>query len=1096
MDELRATLEEALSGRGRLVLLVGEPGIGKTRTAEEFTTYARLRKAQVLWGRCYEGEGAPAYWPWVQAIRSYVHDRDPKQLLSELGSAAPDIAQVVSEVRERLPGLVPPPPMSPEQARFRLFDGITTFLRNASRAEPLVLVLDDLHWADKPSLLLLQFLARELRGARLVVVGTYRDIELGRQHPLAQTLAELTREQRSQRVVLRGLNAQDVGRFIEITAGLKPPAALVATVYKETEGNPFFVNEVVRLLASDGRLTRPEQVTSWSVDIPQGVREVVTRRLDRLSAECNRVLTIGAVIGREFTFEVLERLVEYSSDRLLEVLEEATAARVVSEVPRTIGRYTFAHALIRETLVGELTTTRRVRLHRQIGEALEALYGSNPEPHLAELAYHFFEAAQGGDVDRAIAYCLRAGDRAALQMAHEQAVHHYEMGLQALELRDRSDPGRCALLLKLCEVLWRAGEYVRARQTALEAAALARAVGDGEFLARAALGYAGTLPAFAAVVRDDTLAGLLEEALATISPADSPLRARLLGRLAEETVFSDPLERRQALCAEAVGIARRLGDPSTLALVLRHAHWGTMVADNLAERLAITEEILRLAEAAGNVGVLAETHFLRFGAMLERGDIAAARRHFEASIVRGDQTHLPYYKWAKGMGHVLLAFAEGRLAEVEALVLQQAAALGEEAQHNALLVQGIQLLLLQRELGRLQEEEMLLASGAALFPSIAPALAIVTARMHCDLGREAEARPTFDALANADFATVPRDQAWLFSLAYLGEICAHLQDREAAAKLYARMASLADQFVTITPVLIFNPVHHYLGLLAATLARWSDAVAHFETSIAMTTRLGMTHGRAKTEVAYAEMLLRRDDPVDRGKALDLLNRALERAGRLGMRHVLERALALKLRAQGILAPGDFQTSIDAVATVVTQEQIDLRPHAAPDGTITILFSDIEGSTAMTERLGDQRWLDVLREHNRVVREHVAAHGGYEVKSQGDGFMIAFQSARRALQCAIAIQRAFELHAPADGLRVRIGLHVGEVVKEADDFFGKNVILAARIAAQAAGGEILVSALVKELTHSASDLRFAEPRRAELKGLSGEYVLHPVAWAAE
>ena len=220
MDELRAGLEDALSGRGRLLMLVGEPGIGKTRTSEELATYAGLRNAQVLWGRCYEGEGAPAYWPWVQVIRSYVHDRDPQELMSDMGPGAADIAQVVSEVRERLPGLPAPPSLEPEQARFRLFDSIATFLRNASVRQPIVLILDDLHWADKPSLLLLQFLARELRGGRLLVLGTYRDVELRRQHPLAQTLADLARERLSQRVLLRGLAQRDVARFIEITAGV------------------------------------------------------------------------------------------------------------------------------------------------------------------------------------------------------------------------------------------------------------------------------------------------------------------------------------------------------------------------------------------------------------------------------------------------------------------------------------------------------------------------------------------------------------------------------------------------------------------------------------------------------------------------------------------------------------------------------------------------------------------------------------------------------------------------------------------------------------------------------------------------------------
>ncbi|MDP2959021.1 MAG: AAA family ATPase, partial [Longimicrobiales bacterium] len=379
----------------------------KTRTSEEFATYARLRNVQALWVRCYEGEGAPAYWPWVQVIRSYVHDRDPAALMSEMGPGAADIAQVVSEVRERLPDLPAPPALEPEQARFRLFDSITTFLKNASKNQPLVLVLDDLHWADKPSLLLLQFLARELRGSRLLVLSTYRDVEVRRQHPLSQTLGELNREGLSQRILLRGLTARDVARFIEITAGIAPPSALVEAVFRETEGNPFFVNEIVRLLVADGRLEHPEQVKSWSVTIPQSVREVVGRRLDHLSDACNRVLTVASVIGREFALRVLERVSEVTGDRLVEALEEAVGARVIVEVPRVVGRYSFSHALIRETLYEELSTTRRVRLHRRIGEAIEEI---DPEGHLPQLAYHFCEAAPGGDIDKAVDYARRAGE--------------------------------------------------------------------------------------------------------------------------------------------------------------------------------------------------------------------------------------------------------------------------------------------------------------------------------------------------------------------------------------------------------------------------------------------------------------------------------------------------------------------------------------------------------------------------------------------------------------------------------------------------------------------------------------------------------------
>src|SRR5439155_21889403 len=233
------------------------------------------------------------------------------------------------------------------QARFRLFDSVTTFLKTATSRRPLVLLLDDLHWADKPSLLLLQFLAREMENSRLLVVGTYRDIELGREHPLFQALGALAREAVTRRIALRGLSEEDVARYIEMTAGLTPAPALVAAVHREAEGNPFFLGEVVRLLVTEGSLAGAGDRTDWKFRVPQGVREVIARRLDPLSQECNRVLSVAAVIGREFGTNVLEHAAELSRDRLIEILEEAVANRLVAEAPRAPGRYSFAHALIR-----------------------------------------------------------------------------------------------------------------------------------------------------------------------------------------------------------------------------------------------------------------------------------------------------------------------------------------------------------------------------------------------------------------------------------------------------------------------------------------------------------------------------------------------------------------------------------------------------------------------------------------------------------------------------------------------------------------------------------------------------------------------------
>src|SRR5918997_82621 len=308
MDELKAALEEALSGHGQLLMLVGEPGIGKTRTAQELAAHAETRGAQVVWGWCYEEEGAPPYWPWLQPIRAYVQQRDAEQLQSEMGPGAADIAEVVSEVRGKLPSLEPPPALPPEQARFRLFDSITTFLRNAAQSQPLMLVLDDLHWADKPSLLLLQFLARQLGESRLLVVGCYRDMELSRQHPLSESLAQLSRLPVFQRELLLGMSREDSGQFIEMTAGVRPSPQLVETIYARTEGNPFFTAEVVRLLSERGELRAAEIGGPEGIRIPEGVREVIGQRLNRLSEACHGTLTTASIIGREFDFRLLRTL--------------------------------------------------------------------------------------------------------------------------------------------------------------------------------------------------------------------------------------------------------------------------------------------------------------------------------------------------------------------------------------------------------------------------------------------------------------------------------------------------------------------------------------------------------------------------------------------------------------------------------------------------------------------------------------------------------------------------------------------------------------------------------------------------------------------
>ena len=372
LKRLTDALDDAISGHGRLVLVSGEQGIGKTRVAIELARHAEQLGAQVLWGRCYEREGAPPYWPWVQVIRGYVR-RFPDLAGAGLARHVAVVAEIVPELREQLPsGDAPPPPLrEPKHERFRLLDSIASFLVQAARTRPLAIVVDDLHASDAGSLLLLEFIARELADAQLLVVGTYRDVELTRRHRLVETLAELTREDRVERLSLRGLTEPEVEQLIDAAIDEPLPAGLARSVHEQTEGNPLFVTEVVRLLVEEqgspdsGSLA----VVGETGRVPEGVRVVIGRRLDRLSTTCCEVLRLAALVGREFELRQLRALSDDGSEAELDdALQEALDSHVLEEVPETPHRFRFTHRLVQETLITELSTTRRVRAHARVAE--------------------------------------------------------------------------------------------------------------------------------------------------------------------------------------------------------------------------------------------------------------------------------------------------------------------------------------------------------------------------------------------------------------------------------------------------------------------------------------------------------------------------------------------------------------------------------------------------------------------------------------------------------------------------------------------------------------------------------------------------------
>jgi DNA-binding SARP family transcriptional activator len=864
LAELVAGLDDAFAGRGRLFLLVGEPGIGKSRLAEELIARAGARGARILVGRCWEAGGAPAYWPWVQSLRAYVRESDTAALRAQLAGGAADLAQIVPELRERLPDVVEPPALEPETARFRLFDATAQFLRRASESRPIVLVLDDLHAADAPSLLLLRFVARELGSTRMLVLGACRNVDPLPGRPLADLLAEVGREAAARRLELAGLSEPELAEYVELTASDLSSPALVSTLHEQTEGNPLFAGEIVRLLSVEGRRA-----------IPESVRDVIARRLTHLSEACNRALVLASVLGREFALDVVAQLSGVSEDALLDLLDEAIAARVVSDVPGAPGHARFAHVLIRDALYEGLTGARRVRLHRRVVEALEALHGDDPGPHLAELAHH---ASAGRDFDKGLRYAWQAADRALALLAYEESVRLYAAALEAVD--PSSERTRCELLLAIGEAEARAGDTPAAKAAFTEAAAIAQRLGLANELARAAVGYGGRI-LWGRAGDDSRLVPLLEEALAALAEDGGELRARLLARLAGALRDDPSRDRRDALSREAVELARRTGDPAVLAYALDGRASAIVAPDTVAERLAIAGELCEVATRIPDRERIVHGHTHRHIALLQLGDVRGAEAELEAAIRIAHELRQPAQLWQARGEQAMVALAAGRLAEAERLI-PDALALGEHVHPAAVIpVYRLQRYTLHDFRGTLEHVEPEIRALAREYPA-RPVFRCVLAHLYARLGRRSLAKRALAALAARDVSALPFDQEWLFGMSLLAESAALLDDTDSASVLYRLLLPWAALNVVDQAEGVRGAVSRYLGLLAMTTARRPEAERHFEAALAMNARMGARPWLARTQEDYARMLLGRDDPGDRERAQELLAAAGATYRELGM----------------------------------------------------------------------------------------------------------------------------------------------------------------------------------------------------------------------
>lgn len=918
LAELGDALDDAFTGRGRVLVLTGEPGIGKTRLADELTTLAAQRGALTLWGRCWEGGSLPPYWPWLQILGR----------LTGTAATAADLASVV-------PDLPPGAADESDHARFLVFDGVARLLREHSEKAPLVLVVDDLHAADAPSRLLLEFVARLVRDMQVLVVATSHTA-----HGLPAG---------SDVIDVRGLDAAGTGALLDAVAGASVAGSTAATIHDVTGGNPFFVRELARLVADDpaavaGKLT---------LVVPDTVREVVRRRLTPLSASARDVLDLAAVHGRDFDANLL------GVDGAAAALNEAETAGIVGR-EAGVTRYAFTHPILRETIYADLATDVRQALHLRVANALAA--AERGDTHVAALAHHFVAAAPLADPDQVQAYVLRAGRHALAAHAYEDAVAHFTAARQLLRAHHAEDEdAACRLALELGQALAAAGDEVAAQRTYDEAVELARRVGSPDELALAVLGRAGDIPA-AGVVDEHTVA-LLEEARRALGESHPALAARLAARLAIELYFTHELSRRDELSRGALEQAEATGDAAAIAAALYARHYALFGPHDLDGRLATATALLELATTSGDLEWALQAHWWRVSDLLEQGDIIEVDRELAVWSRLAAELRQPKHLWAPAMVRAARANLAGRIDQCEQLAYE-AQAIGQAAvPENAMAYFSAQFFSVRRWQGRLAELQPVIESLVETMPQV-PLWRCALAYLFSELERDIEARRELDFFADRDFVDIPRDAGWLMSISLLADVSGYLGDAAPARVLHDLMAPYRERLI----VAGFGGVSHAsaarcLGVTAATMGDFDRSADYFATAIAANRRAGAAAWLAHTRMDHADMLVARGAPGDDAAAVESLEDALVEFRQLGLDAFVDRVTR---RLDAIDLPVDVALEVDVAAAggtnrpmadVIRLSPTGRRPRngalpASPPATASPGVPSATGRTGTFVRHGD------------------------------------------------------------------------------------------------------------------------------------------------
>ncbi len=892
LARIESAFRASAAGRGRILVVSGESGVGKTRLLDEVMVRGGGWGATVATAWCEAREGAPPYAPWIELLRRLVDTFDPAEAARELGADATDLATLLPGVHDLVAAVPEPQRLHSNTSRFRLMESIRTYLARCASRRPLLLMLDDLQAADHASLRLLTHLARELRHLPVLMLVALREPAAVADPVVEETLAEVARQFPGERMQLEGLSGEDVELLVAKLTGVEPPAEWVSLILARSEGNPFFVREIVSLLDSQAGGTKPtEDVAAWATRIPPGVRDVILGRLHRLSEPCQHALAAAAVLGREFRIGVLAHLLERDP---ADAVAEAAAAGLLREDPADADLHRFSHGLIRETLYDTATSAQRRRLHRRAGEALEELAVLPSDSLSGELARHFMRAGDDEALAKASRYAAQAAERASAMNAHDEAAKLYGTALDSIERMSQPDEAlRCDLLIALgaARLDARTGDP-RGRESLLRAARLAQQLDEPDQLARAALAVSAT--ALQSGPRDPEITRALESALEAVGDhGDDVMRSRLMANLAYQLRLSDEFDRSMSLCEEALGLAGKSGDDGAVAEALNMRCALLSGPGHAAARMRDADELLARAERAGATELGLFGHRWRLLTMLELGDVEAADRELAAHDAAVDQGRVWSGRWYGLTLRGARALAEARFGAAERMVVEGFAHRRDETTPLVIGVFATQLFWLRRQQGRLAEVEHLRRHQSTHL-----VFRVLKTLLEAELGYEDAARESLHAVVESELDDLGFDFSNLYIQSMLAESAVVLGDEECAQQLYQRLLPHAEQYVLLfLGSLQLGSLSRYLGRLAATIGEPALAGYHYAHALDANQRSGAHLWVAHTRLDWATALASQG-PACVDEARELLRPCLAEAHERDMAVLARQAAELMDRLPG------------------------------------------------------------------------------------------------------------------------------------------------------------------------------------------------------